>query len=267
MSIDFRGNPHSSILDAPYTSVMDGDFVKVLSWYDNEWGYSSRCVDLLRFMRQEGALIRVAHRNGHATCDLARARGCSSASTSTCRSRTARSATTRASARRCRRSRYALEQGATVILASHLGPAEGQAEPGVLAAAGGRPALASCSAGRSRSPRTASASRREAAIDAAPGRAASCCSRTCASTPRRRRTIRRSPRQLAALGRRLRQRRVRLGASRARLDRGHRPPRQGGGRRPADGRRRSSTSAGCWSTRSGRSSRSSAAPRSRTSSR
>ena len=54
VSIDFRGNPHSSILDAPYTKVMDGDFVKVLSWYDNEWGYSSRCVDLLRFMVKKG---------------------------------------------------------------------------------------------------------------------------------------------------------------------------------------------------------------------
>ncbi len=48
MSIDFRRNPHSSIVDADYTKVMDGDFVKVLAWYDNEWGYSSRCVDLLK---------------------------------------------------------------------------------------------------------------------------------------------------------------------------------------------------------------------------
>ena len=47
VSIDFRGNPHSSIVDAPYTKVMDGDFVKVMSWYDNEWGYANRCVDLL----------------------------------------------------------------------------------------------------------------------------------------------------------------------------------------------------------------------------
>jgi glyceraldehyde 3-phosphate dehydrogenase len=47
VSIDFRRNPHSSIVDAPYTKVMDGDFVKVVSWYDNEWGYSSRCVDLV----------------------------------------------------------------------------------------------------------------------------------------------------------------------------------------------------------------------------
>jgi glyceraldehyde 3-phosphate dehydrogenase len=54
VSIDFRGNPNSSIVDAPYTKVMDGDFVKVLSWYDNEWGYSSRCVDLLRKLVAEG---------------------------------------------------------------------------------------------------------------------------------------------------------------------------------------------------------------------
>jgi glyceraldehyde 3-phosphate dehydrogenase len=47
VSIDFRGNPHSSIIDAAYTKVMDGNFVKVLAWYDNEWGYSNRCVDLL----------------------------------------------------------------------------------------------------------------------------------------------------------------------------------------------------------------------------
>jgi glyceraldehyde 3-phosphate dehydrogenase len=47
VSVDFRRNPHSSIVDAPYTKVMDGDFVKVVAWYDNEWGYSTRCVDLL----------------------------------------------------------------------------------------------------------------------------------------------------------------------------------------------------------------------------
>jgi glyceraldehyde 3-phosphate dehydrogenase len=54
VSIDYRGNPHSSIIDAPYTKVMDGDFVKVLAWYDNEWGYSNRCVDLVRFMAKKG---------------------------------------------------------------------------------------------------------------------------------------------------------------------------------------------------------------------
>jgi glyceraldehyde 3-phosphate dehydrogenase len=54
VSIDFRGNSNSSIVDAPYTAVMDGNFVKVLSWYDNEWGYSMRCVDLLRYMAGKG---------------------------------------------------------------------------------------------------------------------------------------------------------------------------------------------------------------------
>src|SRR5215831_11994035 len=54
VSVDFKGNPHSSIVDSAYTKVMDGDFVKVLSWYDNEWGYSSRCVDLLRLLVKKG---------------------------------------------------------------------------------------------------------------------------------------------------------------------------------------------------------------------
>ena len=54
VSIDFRGNPHSSIVDAAYTKVMDDNFVKVLSWYDNEWGYSSRCVDLVEKIGSRG---------------------------------------------------------------------------------------------------------------------------------------------------------------------------------------------------------------------
>ena len=54
VSIDFKGNPHSSIVDAAYTKVMDGDFLKILSWYDNEWGYSNRCVDLLRKLVARG---------------------------------------------------------------------------------------------------------------------------------------------------------------------------------------------------------------------
>ena len=54
VSIDFRGNPHSAMLDVAYTKVMGTDFVKVLAWYDNEWGYSSRCVDLLRYMATKG---------------------------------------------------------------------------------------------------------------------------------------------------------------------------------------------------------------------
>jgi glyceraldehyde 3-phosphate dehydrogenase len=54
VSIDFRKNPHSSILDAPYTSVLEGNMVKLLSWYDNEWGYSSRVVDLIRYIVKQG---------------------------------------------------------------------------------------------------------------------------------------------------------------------------------------------------------------------
>ena len=54
VSVDFRGNDRSSILDAQYTSVMDGDFVKLLAWCDNEWGYSLRCVDMLKFIEKKG---------------------------------------------------------------------------------------------------------------------------------------------------------------------------------------------------------------------
>ena len=50
VSRDVVGNPHSSIFDSGLTIVMDGNFVKVVSWYDNEWGYSNRCVDLFRKM-------------------------------------------------------------------------------------------------------------------------------------------------------------------------------------------------------------------------
>jgi len=48
VSSDIVGNPASSIFDAASTRVMDGNFVKVLAWYDNEWGYSKRTVDLLK---------------------------------------------------------------------------------------------------------------------------------------------------------------------------------------------------------------------------
>jgi glyceraldehyde 3-phosphate dehydrogenase len=50
VSIDFRGNPHSSIVDAPLTKVVDGNLAKVFSWYDNEWGFSNRMKDLIRYM-------------------------------------------------------------------------------------------------------------------------------------------------------------------------------------------------------------------------
>src|SRR6266446_6446303 len=50
VSVDFNGNPHSSIIDLLSTAVVDGNMVKVLAWYDNEYGYSSRVRDLIRFI-------------------------------------------------------------------------------------------------------------------------------------------------------------------------------------------------------------------------
>ncbi len=52
VSIDFVGNPHSSILDAARTQVVGGDLVEVQSWYDNEWGFSERMVDLMRIVSE-----------------------------------------------------------------------------------------------------------------------------------------------------------------------------------------------------------------------
>lgn len=54
VSIDFRGNPNSSIIDAENTKVLDGTAVKILSWYDNEWGYSCRVRDLVKFVADKG---------------------------------------------------------------------------------------------------------------------------------------------------------------------------------------------------------------------
>ena len=52
VSVDVIGNSHSSIFDSLSTSVMDGNFVKVFSWYDNEWGYSSRTLDLVKIIAE-----------------------------------------------------------------------------------------------------------------------------------------------------------------------------------------------------------------------
>jgi glyceraldehyde 3-phosphate dehydrogenase len=50
VSADYRGNPHSAIVDSAYTRVVGQNCVKVLAWYDNEWGYSCRCRDLVKLM-------------------------------------------------------------------------------------------------------------------------------------------------------------------------------------------------------------------------
>jgi glyceraldehyde 3-phosphate dehydrogenase len=54
VSTDFRKNSNSSIVDADYTKVIGGNLVKVLSWYDNEWGYSCRVRDLIKFIASKG---------------------------------------------------------------------------------------------------------------------------------------------------------------------------------------------------------------------
>jgi glyceraldehyde 3-phosphate dehydrogenase len=54
VSKDFNGNPHSAIVDGLSTMVMEGDMIKVIAWYDNEWAYSLRVVDLAVFMAGKG---------------------------------------------------------------------------------------------------------------------------------------------------------------------------------------------------------------------
>ncbi len=54
VSRDFNGDPRSSIVDADLTMVMEGNLVKVVSWYDNEWGYSNRVVDLAKYIASKG---------------------------------------------------------------------------------------------------------------------------------------------------------------------------------------------------------------------
>ncbi len=53
VSIDYRGNDNSSIIDAPLTAVLGGDLVKIMAWYDNEWGYSQRVVDMAQHMAEQ----------------------------------------------------------------------------------------------------------------------------------------------------------------------------------------------------------------------
>lgn len=54
VSIDYKGNEHSAIVDGPFTKVIQGNTVKVLAWYDNEWGYSCRLYDLIKYIIRKG---------------------------------------------------------------------------------------------------------------------------------------------------------------------------------------------------------------------
>jgi len=55
VSVDYNGDPHSAILDGTGTFVVDGNLVKVMAWYDNEWGFSNRMVDLAKLLAQKGS--------------------------------------------------------------------------------------------------------------------------------------------------------------------------------------------------------------------
>ena len=50
VSVDYNDNPHSSIFDSTQTQIIDGTFLKVFAWYDNEWGYSQRMVDVAKYL-------------------------------------------------------------------------------------------------------------------------------------------------------------------------------------------------------------------------
>ena len=54
VSRDYNGNPHSSIVDGLSTMVLDGKLAKIVCWYDNEWGYSNRVVDLVAYIGKRG---------------------------------------------------------------------------------------------------------------------------------------------------------------------------------------------------------------------
>ena len=132
MSSDFNHNPASSIFDSGLTRVSDGTLVKVSSWYDNEWGFSNRMLDVAAVFAEVGPSLRSSSHEvqAHVGGRPARQAGLHPLPTSTSRSRTGASPTTRASAPRCRPSSTALEQGAAVMVTSHLGrPKEGELKP------------------------------------------------------------------------------------------------------------------------------------------
>ena len=145
VSSDIVKSPFSSIFDSELTAVLDGNLVKVVAWYDNEWGYSNRCVELAA----EGA--RACAR---LTTSTSRASGSSSGWTSTSRwTRTAAitdDARIRAALPTLRELR---EKGARLLLAAHLGRPKGR-EREVLAAARGRAAGRAARRGRRSSRRT-----------------------------------------------------------------------------------------------------------------
>ena len=71
VSTDMLHNPNSSIVDGQMTKVLDGDLLKVIAWYDNEWGYSCRVVDLIAFLSSEGVVKELSAISGQLSALLA----------------------------------------------------------------------------------------------------------------------------------------------------------------------------------------------------
>ena len=232
VSIDFRGNPHSAMVDAPYTKVLDGDFVKVVAWYDNEWGYSSRCIDLVRYMATRG-LSRSMKTIRDLTLDGRRVFVRVDFNVPIEQGRITDDTRIRAALPTIT---YALDHGATVILASHLGRPKGKPKPEFslkpvaehLAKLLGRPvAFAPDCIG----PAAADV------VNANPKGVI--LLENLRFHPEEEANDANFAKALASPRGRVRRRRVWIGASRARVDRGHRPPREGRrGRIPHGGRSR-----------------------------
>ena len=211
VSMDLKGNEHSSIVDTELTMVVGGNLVKVASWYDNEWGYACRVADVAHLIASRvpqgaPALSRGA---GQWPCEIpcarrpwttwtSRASASSSGSTSTSPWKATRitdDTRIRAALPTIRR---LIDAQARVVLMSHLGRPDGEVKDDLrlapvaerLAQLLGRPVATA--------PDCTGPEAQEAV---APSRKATCCCwRTCASTPRRRPTTPSSPASWPAWG-------------------------------------------------------------------
>ena len=247
VSVDFNGNPHSSIVDLPSTAVVDGNLVKVLAWYDNEWGYSCRVRDLIRSW---GGAGRLRTRSGQARSAAARPPAMSKRTIEELDLRDAPGFVradfnvplgrdgevtddTRIPAALPTIRHARGERGASLVLASHLGRPKGGPEPKFslapvarrLAALLGRPC---------RSRRTASGPDVEVQASALPPGGVLLLE-NLRFHPEEEANDAAFAAALARLGRRLRRRRLRRRPPGPRLDRGHHAPSPAGRGGPAHG--------------------------------
>ena len=236
VSIDYNGNPHSAIFDATNTFVIDGNLVKVFAWYDNEWGFSNRMVDVgqVSSPRAASLLAKVAHAvHDHRRAAARREAGLHPRRLQRpARRAAARSPTTRASARRCRPSSTRCRPGAQGRSSPRTSGGRRAPDPKLSLEPAARAGSPSCSASSTRcsSPTTASATAcAKLAQDLKPGQVL--LLENLRFHPEEEANDEAFARELAALCRRLRQRRLRHRAPRPRLDRRDGAVREGEGRR------------------------------------